>query len=114
MYVAALRQRRTHQARIFLIVPGANLNYFGASAGGAAAAGAGAGAGVPTAGGAEAAAWGCAFGLIQQAWTHPFRLDGTLGSINPPNRVRQRNAAWTWPPGQPNRSYRSRWRKAVS
>src|SRR5258708_7302261 len=31
-----------------------------------------------------------------------------------PKRTRQRKVAWTWPPGQPNRSYRSRWRKAVS
>ena len=32
------------------------------------------------------------------------RLRGTLSSIWAPNRVRQRNAAWIWPPGQPNRS----------
>ncbi|MFN5721692.1 MAG: hypothetical protein ACK463_45465, partial [Bradyrhizobium sp.] len=34
----------------------------------------------------------------------PSRLPRTLSSIWAPNRVRQRNAAWTWPPGQPNRS----------
>ena len=33
----------------------------------------------------------------------PLRLSGALGSIAP-NRTRQRKVAWTWPPGQPNRS----------
>src|SRR5438045_1550664 len=115
MYAASIfRRSPARQPAILSIVPKRlGFVYFGASAAGAAGAGGGAAAGVP-AGGAEAAACGCALGLIQQAWTSPLKLDGTLGSINPPNLVRQRKAAWTWPPGQPNRSYRSRWRNAVS
>ncbi|MDA9521289.1 hypothetical protein XI06_13135 [Bradyrhizobium sp. CCBAU 11434] len=59
------------------------------------------------AGGWEAAAAACcgwAAGLIQQAWTRLSRVSATLGSIWAPKRVRQRNAAWMWPPGQPKRS----------
>src|SRR5262245_8303864 len=74
-------------------------------AGGAAGAGAGEAAADPeVAGAAAAAACGCAAGLIQQAWTRTSRLRGTLSSIVPPNRVRQRKAAWMCPPGQPKRS----------
>ena len=53
---------------------------------------------------AAAAACGWAPGLIQQAWMRLERVSATFGSIWPPKRVRQRNEAWTWPPGQPNRS----------
>ncbi len=59
---------------------------------------------VGAAGVAAAAVCGCALGLIQQAWTRLLSVSGTLGSIWPPKRVRQRNVAWTWPPGQPKRS----------
>src|SRR5258706_5904642 len=68
----------------------------GVAAGGPAAAGAGAevpevaGAGV-----AAAAACGCDAGLIQQAWTRPLRLSGTLGSMALKKRTRQRKVAWT-------------------
>src|SRR5258708_7068932 len=88
---------------------GGGQDYFAgrglaAGAGGvAAAAGAGGGA-EPGGGGAGGGACGCAAGLIQQAWTRLLRLSGTLGSISEKNRVRQRKAAWTCPPGQPNRS----------
>src|SRR5438309_4714290 len=78
----------------------------GAGAGDAAGAGAAlpAVAGAAGAGLAAAAAWGWAPGLIQQTWMRLSRVSATLGSICPPKRVRQRKAAWTWPPGQPNRS----------
>src|SRR5688572_7260277 len=87
-------------------------SYLVAAAGGGAAAGAAPCAGwLAGAGGALAVvAAGWTAGLIQQACTRPvkvLRLSGTFGS-NAPKRVRQRNAAWTWPPGQPKRSYRSR------
>src|SRR5205807_6200779 len=94
--------------------------YFAGGAGLALGAGegeaAGAGAALPAVAGglAAAAAWGWAPGLIQQTWMRLSRVSATLGSICPPKRVRQRKAAWTWPPGQPNRSYRSRCRNAVS
>src|SRR5215510_2339058 len=88
--------------------------YFAGAAGEAAGEGEGAAAGVGAAlpavawaagaGLAAAAAWGCAPGLIQQAWIRLERVSATLGSICPPNRVRQRKAAWTCPPGQPKRS----------
>ena len=88
--------------------------YFDAGAGAALGAGAGeaAGAGVALpavavpagAGLAAAAACGWAPGLIQQAWMRLLRVSATFGSIWPPKRVKQRNAAWTWPPGQPKRS----------
>lgn len=79
----------------------------GEAAGVADAAGDAEAAGVGVTAGAGAAAAGCcgwAAGLIQQAWTRMSRLRGTLSSIWSPKRVRQRKAAWTWPPGQPNRS----------
>src|SRR5580693_7387264 len=82
-------------------------DYFVAGAG-AAGAGAALPAVVEGAGLTLAAACGWALGLIQQAWTRSSRLFGTLSSIWAPNRVRQRKAACTCPPGQPNRSYRSR------
>src|SRR5258708_199795 len=95
--------------------------YFAGGGGGALGAGegeaAGAGAALPAVAGAglaAAAAWGWAPGLIQQTWMRLSRVSATLGSICPPKRVRQRKAAWTWPPGQPNRSERSRCRNAVS
>ena len=88
--------------------------YFAGGAGLALGAGegeaAGAGAALPAvaaaagAGPAAAADWGWAPGLIQQAWMRLDRVSATLGSIWPPKRVRQRNVAWTWPPGQPKRS----------
>ena len=85
--------------------------YFAGAAGAAPGAGegeaAGAGAALPAVAGeglAAAAAWGWAPGLIQQTWMRLSRVSATLGSIWPPKRVKQRNAAWTWPPGQPNRS----------
>jgi len=62
------------------------------------AAAAGASAEVPEVAGpgvAAAAACGCAAGLIQQAWTRPLRLSGTLGSIALKKRTRQRKVAWT-------------------
>src|SRR5437016_3999819 len=58
-------------------------------------------AGAAGAGLAAAAAWGWAPGLIQQTWMRLSRVSATLGSICPPKRVRQRKAAWTWPPGWP-------------
>ena len=67
----------------------------GAAAGAVAAAGAGAVPDVAGAGVAAAAACGCAAGLIQQAWTRPLRLSGTLGSIALKKRTRQRKVAWT-------------------
>lgn len=83
----------------------ASWNYLlgAAAAGGAAAGGGGGGAAGAGVAGA-AAAWGCADGLIQQAWTRPLRVSATFGSMVAPNRTTQRNAAWIWPPGQPNRS----------
>src|SRR5215471_846421 len=63
---------------------------------------------------AAGAGGGCNDGLIQHAWTRPLRLSAALGSIVLACRTRQRNVTWIWPLGQPNRSYRSRWRKAVS
>ena len=87
--------------------------YFAGEAGAALGAGAGDGAdagaapavaGAAAAGFAAAAVWGWAPGLIQQAWMRLDRVSATLGSIWPPKRVRQRKVAWTWPPGQPNRS----------
>src|SRR4029079_5176889 len=65
------------------------------------------------AGGAAAVAC-AAVGLSQQECTRALRLWGIFGSILAPWRTRQRKVAWIWGPGQPNRSYRSRWRKAVS
>ena len=68
-------------------------------------AGAGVAAGVGAGGDAAAACCGgCAAGLIQQAWMWLFSEFGTFGSIWGMNRVKQRNAAWMWPPGQPKRS----------
>ena len=88
--------------------------YFAAGAGAGLGAGegdaAGAGVALPAVAGAAgaglaaAAVCGWAPGLIQQAWMRLESVSATLGSICPPKRVRQRNAAWTWPPGQPNRS----------
>src|SRR4051812_47707718 len=103
-FKAGVLRAMYHRSREYLLnQPDANStlpgSYLGASAAGAAAgagAGAGAAAGAPAAGCAAAAACGCAFGLIQQAWTRPSRVSATLGSIDPPKRVRQRNAAWTW------------------
>jgi len=43
-------------------------------------------------------------GLIQQAWTRPFKLSAAFGSIAFPCKIRHRNVAWMCPPGQPNRS----------
>ena len=53
-------------------------------------------------------------GRIDPAGVHPA-VEGVvaLGSMFP-CRTTQRNAIWMWPAGHPNRSYRSRWRKAVS
>ena len=68
-------------------------------------------------GGRRAAAAGgvtCKVGLIQQEFTRPLRLSAAFGSILLECSSRQRKVAWIWPLGQPNRSYRSRWRKAVS
>ena len=83
-------------------------DYLAGAGVGDGAAGAGAaGAEAPVVGAvgwAAAAACGWAPGLIQQAWMRSLRLFGTLSSIWAPNRVRQRNAACTWPPGQPKRS----------
>ena len=53
------------------------------------------------------------FGLTQQVWTRPASVSGGFGSMLP-CRTRQRNVAWICPAGHPKRSYRSRWRKAVS
>ena len=50
---------------------------------------------------AAAAGW---VGLIQQAWTRPFRLSAAFGSMLLACKIRQRKAAWTWAPGQPKRS----------
>jgi hypothetical protein len=85
------------------IFPSSNggRGYFAGGGAGAAAgavAAAGAGAEVPEVAGAgalAAAACGCAAGLIQQAWTRPLRLSGTLGSIALKKRTRQRKVAWT-------------------
>ena len=78
--------------------------YFAGGAGAALGAGEGdaegAGVALPAVAGAAgaglaAAVWGWAPGLIQQAWTLSSRLRGTLSSICPPKRVRQRKVAWT-------------------
>src|SRR5206468_12531931 len=45
--------------------------------------------------------------------TRALKVSGALASIAP-CRTTQRNVAWIWPPGHPNRSYKSRWRNAVS
>ena len=90
----------------------AALVYFAAGEGAAAGAGDGEAAGwgaaepevAADAAGAAAAVCGWAPGLIQQACTLLSRVSATLGSIWLPKRVRQRNVAWIWPPGQPKRS----------
>ena len=93
--------------RKILNVRSASRGYFVAAAGGAGVAGAAPCAGGVAAGALAVVAAGWTAGLIQQACTRPVRLSGAFGS-NAPKRVRQRKAAWTWPPGQPKRSYRSR------
>ena len=66
------------------------------------------------AGAADAAAGGAGLaGLIQQARMRSS-IVSTFGSMLLPCRMMQRNAAWMCALGHPNRSYRSRWRNAVS
>lgn len=86
--------------------PGNEAGYLAgpAGAGGVAGAGCCAAAGAGAAGAAVAGGCGCADGLIQQAWTRPFRVSATFGSMVAPKRTTQRKVAWIWPPGQPNRS----------
>src|SRR5581483_7875051 len=66
---------------------------------------AGAPGGLAPFGAAAVAACGCggwAAGLIQQFWTRSLKASVSLEFGT--KRVRQRNAAWICPPGQPNRS----------
>ncbi len=47
----------------------------------------------------RAPATGCKAGLIQQAWTRPFKLSAAFGSMVLACKTRQRNVAWMWPLG---------------
>src|SRR5262245_38140259 len=53
--------------------------------------------------GAAAVPWVSALGFTQQACTRLLRVSVAFGS-KLPWRTRQRNVAWMWPAGQPNRS----------